>query len=239
MFIACGALKNAAYFYNEFNWEDHISVPLFEVNGDELIGSSITFKISPEGLQTWRLHLPYLSKGHYIHFVYNEESALKDLLRKLITSHSKGRITFSKLILECLRSVKGLCRGEYPNLDKTYKIVLDFEGGIGKACSKSKTFSFDLDDEFTGYVEKVKREISAILQLHHHDFRELPFTMEKMEDVYHPFNINPPKDFDEYIVRSNRCYRIDTGLLSSCGSTNPTGVLFPLIQKLIKYESNR
>ena len=96
-----------------------------------------------------------------------------------------------------------------------------------------------MDDEFTGYVEKVKKEISAILQLHHHDFRELPFTMEKMEDVYHPFNINPPKDFDEYIVRSNGCYRIDTGLLSSCGSTNPTGVLFPLIQKLIKYESNR
>ena len=64
------------------------------------------------------------------------------------------------------------------------------------------------------------------------------FNMTNYEDIYHPVSINPPKSKLEYFERSKGIYRIDTGLLETCASTNPTATLYGLIDNILEHERN-
>ena len=67
-------------------------------------------------------------------------------------------------------------------------------------------------------------------------YQQINSTFEKYEDIYHPFNMNSPKSFNDYFENADGLYRIDTGILNECGATNPTGVMKQLINKIFVNE---
>jgi len=237
VYVACGALANGKYFFGDFQWKDHISIPLFRLKGDVILNNSVSYKITHRGLKTWRLHFPEVGVGHYVHFVYNEKSVIKDLIRRLITSKSKVPFTAKRFIVESFAMLAGLLKGRFANLENEFIIMLDYEGGLGSFKSIENIFEFELINGHEEFVQGIKDKLKSVFTEEGLTAIELPFSLNKYEDIYHPFDINPPLDFQEYKNVYGKVLRIDTGLLASCGSTNPTGVLFPFIKTLIENES--
>jgi len=131
----------------------------------------------------------------------------------------------------------GLLKGRFANLENEFIIMLDYEGGLGSFKSIENIFEFELINGHEEFVQGIKDKLKSVFTEEGLTAIELPFSLNKYEDIYHPFDINPPLDFQEYKNVYGKVLRIDTGLLASCGSTNPTGVLFPFIKTLIENES--
>lgn len=238
VFLCAGAFENCEVLnYRKYKFSDHVSSTLGTIKAENF-PKRLYWKFGRRGLTTARMHFPELDFGHYVHFVFNYDTEFVFLMRRLIKSqtYSLREIDLKRLWKEVGNLIYGFVvrREFFPWRESNVKVILDMEIEMGwyDAMTKSITLldNGSVLEERLSIVKSRLAKVGLNIEFEKSDF-------SRYEDIYHPHNILPPIDFESYLTYSQSCYRIDTGLLSSCGATNPTGVLFKLIDRILDQEN--
>ena len=127
---------------------------------------------------------------------------------------------------------KSILKFKFPVVGKNVNVYFDCESSGGVIDYKNNKLKFSVDDELKEHTEEAKK----FLQKKFITYKETNSKLQKYEDIYHPFNMNSPKSFNDYFINADGLYRLDTGILNECGATNPTGVMKQLIDKIFENE---
>lgn len=236
IFLCAGVFENLKLLNKKkYIVHDHISVKIGNIE-KEKIDSNLFWKIQFKKLITKRIYFNSISFGHYIHFLYNKNTTLVDLMKKIIKGKNILKINFIKLIKEvfCYAPLMIYHQEFRPFPNNSIDVILDIESEIGEYDEIKNEIDININhDELSKKINIIKNNL--VKQNLNINFDHNP-SVSFYEDIYHPFNIFPPKSLESYLQKSDKIYRIDTGLLSSCGSTNPTATLYPLVNKIVSYE---
>lgn len=235
VFLCAGAFGNAAILNKQevINFSDHISQKLGTLSHIEFREHNLEWLITKSGFKTKRFYLSSIKRGHYIHFVYNRDLNLVKLMRRLMTKKKDEDIDIFLLPIEILKLFfKSFLKFKFPVVGKNVDVYFDCESSGGKIDYKNNKLMFTVDQQLKEYTEEAKK----FLENKFITFKQTNTKYEKYEDIYHPFNMNSPKSFNDYFTNSDGLYRLDTGILNECGATNPTGVMNQLIDKIFKNE---
>ena len=236
IFLCAGVFENLKLLNKKkYTVHDHISVKIGSIKQSK-IDINLFWKIRFNKLITKRIYFNSLSFGHYIHFLYNTNTTLVDFMKTIIKGNNIFKINFIKLIKEvfCYAPLMIYYKEFRPFPNNSVEVILDIESQIGKFDEIKNEININIDfDELSKKINLIKTNL--VKQNLNICFEDNP-SVSFYEDIYHPFNIFPPKSLSSYLQKSDKIYRIDTGMLSSCGSTNPTTTLYPLIKKIVNYE---
>lgn len=235
VFLCAGVFGNAAILNEQelIGFSDHISQKLGTLSYKEFRENNLEWLITKSGFITKRFYLNSINAGHYIHFVYNRDLNLVKLMRRLITKKKDENINVFWIPVEILNlAFKSLLKYKFPVVGKTVEVYFDCESSGGEIDFKKNTLKFSIDKKIREYTQEAK----LFLENKFISFQYSNSKLEKYEDIYHPFNMNPPKSLNDYFESSDGLYRIDTGILNECGATNPTGVMYQLIDEIFKNE---
>ena len=235
VFLCAGVFGNASILYPHeiINFSDHISQNIGTLSHTEFSKYNLEWSITKYGLKTKRFYLDSINRGHYIHFVYNRDLNLVKLVRRLITKKNDENINIFLLPIEILNLLfKSILKFKFPVVGKNVNVYFDCESSGGVIDYKKSTLKFSVDHELKEYTAEVKK----FLQKKFNTYKETNSKFQKYEDIYHPFNMNSPKSFNDYFINADGLYRLDTGILNECGATNPTGVMKQLVDKIFENE---
>ena len=235
VFLCAGVFGNASILHPQgtINFSDHISQKIGILSHTEFSKHNLEWTITKSGLITKRFYLNSIKRGHYIHFVYNKDLNLVKLMRRLITKKNDKNINIFLLPIEIFRLLfKSIPKFKFPVVGKNVNVYFDCESSGGIVDYRNSSLKFNIDEELKEYTE----EANKFLQNKFNTYQQINSTFEKYEDIYHPFNMNSPKSFNDYFENADGLYRIDTGILNECGATNPTGVMKQLINKIFLNE---
>jgi hypothetical protein len=238
---------------NTVEFSDHFSTKLFEINGPSKIGDfDFTFKFNNDySLSTNRLLGEIDNLSYFIHPIFNQNFQFFQNLKNFLF---KGQISYSafRSILFDFPSVikfiyKLLFKKELYVHQNNWYLQIDIESHTDKSTMLLsnefdkfgfKTFRLNKieDNNLTKSVLRAKEILKDYLIVNNINFKEInaDATSLKLEDTYHPYNINPVETtIDEYYSKYANLLIINTGILPRVGGLNPTASLFPLIEDFI------
>jgi len=236
VFLAAGVFGNMTLTGIESCiYKDHLSVHLGKLESENF-PSNLVWEIGWKGLVTKRLVFKNIEMPHYVHFVFNKETVLIENFRKYIKGQISLLALFPRIIIELPTWLGMFFQGKFsPIKGSEIDVILDIEALKVNCNVPMKRFDVSVEENELRYIHRaVKDELVKMgLKINFSDFN-----MTNYEDIYHPVSINPPKSKLEYFERSKGIYRIDTGLLETCASTNPTATLYGLIDNILEHERN-
>jgi hypothetical protein len=238
---------------NTINFSDHYSTKLFEIQGTAKFKNfDFTFNFNKDySLSTNRLIGEIDNLSYFIHPIFNQNFLFFQNLKKFLF---KGEFNFNYIFLlfkdfpYVIKFIFNLLYKRKLYIHKnTWFLQIDIEShtDISNMILSNDFDNFGIrtfhlnssqNNNLTNSILKIKNLLKEFLIENNINYKELNSdpTYLKLEDTYHPYNIQSENStVEEYYNKYDNLLIVNTGILPRVGGINPTATLFPLIEDFL------